>query len=156
MAKVNLTAGRIANFQCAEGKSQEFLWCAEVSGLAVRATFGSNAKRFIFQTKVKGKTMRLTLGKVSTWTIDEAKAEARRLQVEIDKGNDPRQQEIEKEAAEVAEQLVIEEMAEAQRIKKKRETLTLGMVWPLYIESRRKRWSEWSIRDHENIALVGG
>ena len=30
------------------------------------------------------------------------------------------------------------------------------MVWQLYIESRRKRWSEWSIRDHENIALAGG
>lgn len=156
MAKVNLTAGRVADFQCNGGKPQEFLWCAEVAGLAVRATLGSNAKRYIFQTKVNGKTMRVTIGKVSAWNIDAAKAEARRLQVEIDKGNDPRQQVADKEAAEVARLQLERDEEAAKRIQDKHESLTLGMVWPLYIESRRKRWSEWSIRDHENIALVGG
>ena len=156
MAKANLTAGRVNNFQCEEGKAQEFLWCAEVSGLAVRATPNSDVNRYIFQAKVKSKTMRLTIGKVSAWTIDAAKAEARRLQVEIDKGYDPRQQEVEKETAETLRlQLEIDGKA-AKLIQYNRESLTLGMVWPVYIEARRKRWSEWSIRDHENIARVGG
>ena len=156
MAKVKLTAGRITDFHCATDKAQEFLWCAEVSGLAVRATLGSNIKRYIFQTKVGGKTMRVTIGKVNVWSIDEAKAEARRLQVEIDKGNDPRQQIVDENVAKVAKKLANKIEAEAKLIEDKRNTLTLGMVWPLYIDARRKRWSEWSIRDHENIALVGG
>lgn len=156
MAKVNLTAGRVADFQCAEGKAQDFLWCAKVAGLAVRATPASSANRYIFQTKVKGKTMRVTIGKVSAWTIDKAQDEARRLQVEIDKGNDPRQQVADKEAAEVTRLQAEQDEAAAKLLQDKHETLTLGMVWPLYIEARRKRWSEWSIRDHENIALIGG
>lgn len=156
MAKVNLTAGRVTEFRCAEGKVQDFLWCAKVAGLAVRATAGSNANRYIFQTKVKGKTMRVTIGKVSVWSIGDAQDEARRLQVEIDKGHDPRQQVADKEAAEVTKKLADEAESTAKLVKEKHETLTLGMVWSLYIESRRKRWSDWHIRDHENIARVGG
>lgn len=156
MAKVKLTAGRISEFQCPDGKAQSFLWCNEVQGLAVRATLGSNRKRYIFESKVKGNTMRLTIGEVSVWTIDKAQAEARRLQVEIDSGNDPRQQVVDKEAAEVAKALANEAEAESKRIQDKRQTLTLGMVWPLYIEARRKRWSEWHIRDHESVARAGG
>ena len=156
MAKVNLTAGRVADFQCGEGKAQDFLWCAKVAGLAVRATPASNASRYIFQAKVKGKTMRVTIGKVSVWSIDKAQDEARRLQVEIDNGNDPRQQAADKIADDEAKAQANKDQAAAKLIQDKHETLTLGMVWPLYIEARRKRWSEWSIRDHENIALVGG
>jgi integrase len=100
--------------------------------------------------------MRVTIGKVGDWSIDEAKAEARRIQVEIDKGNDPRQQVEDKAAADAAKKLANEVEAEAKRIKVKHETLTLGMIWPLYVESRRKKWSEWHIRDHENVVRVGG
>ncbi len=156
MAKAKLTAGRVNSFKCEEGKAQDFLWCADVSGLAVRATPNSTENRYIFQAKVKGKTMRVTIGKVSAWSIETAKAEARRLQVEIDKGNDPRQQAAEKEAAEAARLQAEREEKAAKKIQVKRDSLTLGMVWPIYIESRRKRWSEWSIRDHENIARLGG
>ena len=38
----------------------------------------------------------------------------------------------------------------------KRETVTLGLVWPIYVESRRTRWSAWHIRDHENVVRIGG
>ncbi len=156
MAKLKLTAGRIADFQCSEGKAQAFLWCIDVQGLAVRSTKGSTRKRYIFESKVKGKTVRITIGEVSVWTISNAQAEARRLQTMIDQGNDPRQVKAENEALQVARKKTAEAHAADQLIKDKRETLTLGMVWPIYIEDRRKRWSEWSIRDHENIALVGG
>ena len=156
MAKVNFTAGRVSEFKCAENKSQDFLWCADVAGLAVRATPSSKANRYIFQTKVKSKTMRVTIGKVSVWSIDEAKAEARSLQVEVDNGNDPRQLAIDKALAEVARLQLREKEHTAKLIQDKQETLTLGMVWPLYVKARRKRWSEWSIRDHENIVHAGG
>ena len=156
MAKANLTAGRVNNFKCEVGKAQDFLWCTDVAGLAIRATPNSSVNRYIFQAKVKGKSMRVTIGKVSAWTIHAAKAEARRLQVEIDKGNDPRQQVADKEAAQLARVQFDEDKAVAKLIQDKRDSLTLSMVWPIYIESRRKRWSEWSIRDHENIVLAGG
>jgi hypothetical protein len=65
MAKVNLTAGRIANFQCDEGKLHSFLWCDEVPGLAVRATPGSKRKRYIFQAKVNGQSMRVPIADVN-------------------------------------------------------------------------------------------
>jgi integrase len=160
MAKVKLTAGRVADFQCPEGKTQAFLWCNEVQGLAVRATTGSSRKRYIFESKVgpkyARKNMRKTIGEVSVWSITDAQVEARRLQVEIDSGNDPRQQAVDKEAEGVAKSLANEAEVESKRIQDKRQTLTLGMVWPLYIEARRKRWSEWHIRDHQNIARAGG
>ena len=86
MAKVRLTAGRIASFHCSDGKGQEFLWCDSVPGLGIRATVGSKQKRYIFQAKVKGKSVRITIGDVKAWSIESAQAEARRLQVSIDQG----------------------------------------------------------------------
>ena len=156
MATAKFTAGRVNSFKCEEGKSQDFLWCEEVAGLAVRATPNSNTNRYIFQSKIKGKTMRLTIGKVGSWSIKDAQAEARRLQVEIDKGNDPRQQVADKLAEEIAKDKTKKERDSAKALQEKREALTLGMVWYIYIEARRKKWSKWSIRDHENIARLGG
>lgn len=72
MAKVKLTAGRIAKFQCDEGKAQAFLWCDEAQGLAARAISGSPRKRYIFESKVKGQTVRPTIGEVGVWNIGEA------------------------------------------------------------------------------------
>ena len=86
MAKVNFTAGRVEGFKCEDGKSQAFLWCATVPGLAVRATPGSKKNKYIFQSRVEGKPVRLTIGDCKTWGIDQAQAEARRLQIQIDHG----------------------------------------------------------------------
>jgi integrase len=131
------------------GKAQAFLWCSDVQGLAVRATPSSTRKRFIFESKVNGKSLRMTIGEVSVWSINKAQEEARRLQTIIDQGNDPRQIRVENEALKLAE-------AEAKALTTKRESLTFGMIWPRYIKARRSKWSAWHIRDHENIAQVGG
>lgn len=149
MAKTKLTAGRISDFQCPIDKAQSFLWCSDVQGLAVRATPASTRKRYIFESKVKGKTVRMTIGEVSVWSIGQAQQEARRLQTIIDQGNDPRQIKIELDASKQAE-------IEASALKARRESITLAMVWPIYIEARRNKWSEWHIRDHENIVNIGG
>ena len=53
MARVNFTAGRIANFVCPHGKQQDFLWDKDAPGLALRAT-ENGAKAFVFQAKVGG------------------------------------------------------------------------------------------------------
>ena len=151
MAKVKLTAGRIASFQCEEGKTQSFLWCDTVPGLAVRATPGSTAKRYIFQAKVKGQTMRLTIGPVSAWGIDAAQAEARRLQILIDQGDDPRQVKADKANAKEAALLAKEADAIALMKQQARASATVGHVWEEYITARRAKWSERHLFDHRKV-----
>lgn len=155
MAKVKFTAGRVSGFKCEEGKSQSFLWDSESPGLGLRAT-ANGAKSYMFQAKLNGQAIRITIGSPSTWTILEAQGEARRLKVIIDNGQDPRQVKAAGLEAEQDARNARQAEAEAKQIQDRRETLTLGMVWPLYVESRRKRWSEWHIRDHENVVRVGG
>ena len=66
MARVKLTAGRVQDFQVAEGAKQTFLWDSEVPGLGVRAT--KNSKVYIFQGRLfSGSTIRLKIGDVRTW-----------------------------------------------------------------------------------------
>ena len=163
MAKVRLTAGRITDFQCSEGKAQSFLWCIEVQGLAVRATAGSSRKRFIFESKVNGKTMRKTIGEVGVWSISDAQAEARRLQVEIDGGNDPRQQEKNKQKSEAARLKAEKDSAEAKVLQGERESVTLGKVWLEYIAERKEAkegkensWSDRHYNDHVKLMHAGG
>ncbi|MGZ4957121.1 MAG: tyrosine-type recombinase/integrase [Methylobacter sp.] len=156
MAKVKLTAGRIAGFKCDQSKPQAFLWCAEVPGLGVRVTPNSTAAAYIFQSKVKGRSMRVTIGKTSMWSIPEAQAEARRLQIMIDNGNDPRQVKSDMQAAKEAEKQAKEAEAAALEIQKARESITVGMAWAEYIAARKPYWSESHYRDHEKDMHLGG
>lgn len=155
MAKVKFTAGRVAGFKCEDGKSQSFLWDSEAPGLGLRAT-ANGAKSYMFQAKLNGQAIRVTIGAPGTWSILEAQAEARRLKVIIDNGQDPRQVKAAGLEAEQAARDARQAADEAKQIQDRHETLTLGTAWPLYVESRRKRWSEWHIRDHENVVRVGG
>ncbi|HSW69283.1 MAG TPA: integrase family protein [Gammaproteobacteria bacterium] len=148
MAKVKLTAGRIAAFQC-DKSNQSFLWCAEVPGLGVRATPKSDEKRYVFQAKVKGKSVRLTIGKVSIWSIPEAQIEARRLQILIDQGNDPRQIKANEKIAKEQNDIVLKQ-------KEARESVTLGEAWAMYISERKPYWSLLHYRDHVNSMQRGG
>jgi integrase len=156
MAKVKLTAGRIADFKCPEGKSQAFLLCSEVPGLGVRATPGSIRKRYIFESKVKGKTMRLTIGEVTVWSIPAAQAEARRLQVIIDNGNDPRQVKADNASAKESALQAKGTEAAALVLQESRETVTLGIAWPEYIDAMKSSWGELHLRDHVRAIQAGG
>lgn len=156
MAKVKLTAGRIAAFKCDESKAQAFLWCAEVPGLGIRVTPNSAAKGYIFQSKVNGQSMRVTIGKVSMWSIPEAQAEARRLQIMIDNGNDPREVKTDKAAAKVAAKAAKEAEAAALVMQEARESVTVGMAWAEYMAARKPKWSESHYHDHEKDIHPGG
>ena len=154
-AKKNFTSEVIANFQCKAGKSQTIYWDGKTTGLGLRVT-STGAKSYIFETSLNNKTMRMTIGDVSNYSIIRARDEAISLKAMTNKGIDPRQLKVDQIANDVAKVQAKKSLDAAKLIQSKHETLTFGMVWPLYIESRRKRWSEWSIRDHENIALAGG
>ncbi len=156
MAKVKLTAGRIAGFKCDVNKAQSFLWCADVPGLGVRATPNSTANCYIYQAKVKGQTMRITIGKISKWSIDQAQVEARRLQVMIDNGDDPRQVKVDIDATKEAVKLAKEAEAAELVMQEAREAVTLGMAWDEYLIARKPFWGERHYADHLDAMQIGG
>lgn len=100
--------------------------------------------------------MRITIGDAATYTIAAAQAEAAAYKAQTNKGIDPRQVRADGLAAHQAKVEAIASEAEAKQTQDRHETLTLDMAWPLYVESRRKRWSAWHIRDHENVVRTGG
>ncbi|WP_369070831.1 tyrosine-type recombinase/integrase [Burkholderia gladioli] len=160
MAKVNFTAARVAAHHCKPGRftekgnaiEQEFLWDSKTPGLGLRATI-AGAKAYIFQSKMHGSTVRITIGDPRSWTIDQAQERARSLQMLIDSGIDPREHEAEQKAAH-----------EARQAAKKRQDVTVGEAWELYLEHLRtkispktkKPRSERYILDHINLSSPGG
>jgi integrase len=154
-AKVKLTAGRIAAFQCPKDKTRTYLWCEEVKGLGVIATT-AGAKSYIFQAKVKGKSMRLTIGDVGSWSIAKAQAEARRLQTVIDTGNDPRQVKAKQEAEQDAQTAALAQ-------KQVSESVTVAEAWQAYIADRsasvkngKPEWGDKHKAHHAYFVQPGG
>jgi len=159
MAKVNFTAGRVADLKCAPGKDRAFLWDASAHGLGLRAT-ANGAKSYIFQSKLQGDVIRITIGSPTIWTIDAAQAEARRLKVLIDAGKDPRQVKADelseaqekrdsKEAARL-EQLRIDSINDAKR------SLIARTAWEDYLAAPHPKWGTQYRIDHDKVANEGG
>jgi integrase len=143
MARVKLTAGRIATLTLADGVSQAFLWDTDVQQLAVRVTAGE--KSYIFQSRIDGRSLRLTIGKISEWSIDAARKEARLLQMQVDKGVDPREQKKIQRAKN-----------EASRLESSRRDVTLTAAWTAYIAARKHKWGAHHLEDHERSVDPGG
>ena len=146
--RVRLTAGRVDAFTCPAGKSQAFLWDTEAPALALRVT-PTGRKTYVFESRLNGATLRVNIGTAADWPIDKARGEAQRLKVLVDSGTDPRELEREQQADKAAAKAA----ATAQ-------ALTVGDVWPLYLENGRpKRRDAWKPRyraDLETMAASGG
>lgn len=144
MARVNLTAGRVAEFQCEPGKSQSFLWDTKSHSLAVRATQGG-AKAYICQAKLHGKDIRVTLGSTDVWTIGDAREAANRFKVSIDQGIDPRAVAAEARLA-----------AEADLAEKAAMKVIAREAWEAYLKAPHPKWGETHRKDHDIAAQLGG
>lgn len=161
MDKANFTADRVAGFKCERGKQQTIYWDGKTPGFGVRVT-AARARSYIFEARLHGKTLRLTIGNTKTWPLETqwrtnketgervefrrgAREEAQRLKALTDQGIDPRQQ--------MAEQRAKVEAAQAEV---KHNALTLGEVWPAYVESRKAKWSARHYADHVSLAAAGG
>jgi integrase len=155
MAKVNFTAGRVADFKCEVGKGQSFLWDTTAPGLGLRAT-EKGAKSYMFQAKLNGQAIRITIGSPAIWDIDKARFEARRLKVLIDSGQDPRQVKTDELEAKQAARDAKDAEKIARQTKEVRELVTLGDVWPEYIAERMQLWSDLHYKDHVRIIQAGG
>ena len=155
MAKIAFTAGRVSGFKCPSDKKQAFLWDATAPGLGLRAT-PAGKSAYVFQSVYQGKDIRLTIGSPTAWSIPEAQAKARELQRLIDEGKDPRDLKRDALAAQAEKQAAAAAKAEAD----KAAALTVGDLWPLYLENGKpKRKDAWKPRyraDLEAMAVPGG
>jgi integrase len=142
----NFTAGRVAAYQCEDGKNQSIYWDGKTPGLGLRVT-ATGAKSYIFQARLHGVSIRLTVGDVRTWTVAEAQAEATRLKTLTDQGVDPRQLKVEQRAKD-----------EALKAERKRKAATVGEAWTAYVDAKTKlgKWSETHLRDHIVAVKPGG
>ncbi len=148
MAKVNFTAGRIAEFKCPDGKSQAFLWDAKAPGLALRVT-ANDARAYVFQGRLSGQTIRHTIGAPDVWSISKAQDEARRLQGLLDQGRDPRIEKaatVEKEAGERV----------AKRAARRRLEVSGLDAWSVYCADRKSQWAPRSYADHLSFSKAAG
>lgn len=147
-SRVRLTAGRVAAFACAAGKSQAFLWDTDTPTLALRAS-PTGRKTYVFESRLDGATIRINIGTLKDWPIEKARAKAQGLKMLVDNGADPR----ELERKRLADKAVKETEAAGA-------ALTVADVWPRYMaEGKPKRRSSWKPRyvvDLTRAASMGG
>lgn len=148
--RVRLTSGRVADFTCPADKTQAFLWDTETPTLALRVT-PTGRKTYVFESRLNGATIRINIGTLAA-TIEQARTKARELTVMVDSGIDPRQVELDRQAA-FAEKNAA---ACAASIATQAQALTVGEVWQAYIEERRPLWGDLHYRDHIDKAKAGG
>lgn len=127
MTKENFTKPRVAAFKCPPERSQAFYWDTEVPGLGVRAT-PRGKPAYVFQRQHQGKTVRQTIGDANAWSIPDARMKARELQRLLDQGENPAVVKRAKRAAD-----------EADQTRRASEAVTVGQVWPLYLEKGRPK-----------------
>lgn len=140
-----LTAGLIERLACrTDIKAQAFLRDSKAPGLRVRVS-NTGAKAFVFEAKLNRQTIRKVIGSTAVWTIDAARTEANRLRVILDGGDDPRELDREKQAAN-----------EAKAKAGKAAETTVSEAWSKYLLARRAQWGDLHYRDHLNLAHAGG
>jgi integrase len=144
MARINLTASRVADYKCEDGKDQSFLWDTTSPSLALRVT-RNGSKAYIFQAKLHGKDIRVTIGAPPSWKIPDARAEANRLKVLVDQGKDPRV--LTAEAKEQSKRIAAEKSA---------RKLLAREAWNTYLAAPHAQWGVVHRQDHINAAQEGG
>lgn len=147
-SRVRLTAGRVESFTCPPDKSQAFLWDSEAPALALRVT-PTGRKTYVFESRLHGATIRMNIGTAADWPIEKARGEAKRLKMLVDRGIDPREVERQRAADKAAHAATAAARA-----------LTVGEVWPLYLEQgrpkRRDAWKPRYLSDLKAMAAAGG
>ena len=138
MAKVELTAGRIAALRCPPDKHQAFLWDALAQGLGVRIT-PRGKPAYVFQGRYAGKTLRLVIGGIDAWTIKLARLKAKEYQRDIDQNLNP-----------------IDRLKPAKpHITRARDLLTVGELWKIYLADRNSHWRPATLAQHEAAGQSG-
>lgn len=148
MSREKFTAGKVARYECVDGKSQTIYWDAVTTNLGLRVTKSGN-KSYIFESSLKGKSIRMTIGSPSEWTIDAARTEATELKIQINKGIDPRQTKKSLISSQAA-------LKQEEKTQKQRDSLLVSEAWTVYMKHHERRWGERHMKDHVNLSQAGG
>lgn len=145
----DLTHGLLERAACPDGKRFVLVRDADKRGLRLRVT-SAGGKHWQFETRLRnGKLFTRALGEWPTISIEQARREAHALRGLTEQGADPREAERRQRDAELVKAAV-----HAAR------TLTVGEVWPLYLENgrpkRRDAWKPGYRADLEAMAAPGG
>lgn len=146
MSRIKFTPDRIRKASLPLDKTQSFLWDSSVKGLGVRLT--KTTKAFIVQGRIKGgnKTdVRIKIGSTDSITLEGARSQAQEFLTQLSHGIDPRNERKRRAATE-----------EQERQEIKRQDVTLGDAWPIYMAEREPNWSTKYYSDHERIISPGG
>lgn len=154
-AAQDLTHGLLDRASCPAGSPFVLVRDADKKGLRLRVT-KAGGKHWQFETRIKGKLFTRAMGEWPTVSIDDAKAEAHRLRGLTEKGIDPREGELQQEAAK--DQAIAEKAVKQanQARQEAAQALTVGEVWTTYIAERRPHWGDLHYRDHIDKAKAGG
>ena len=161
-SRKKLTAAVVRDTPCPPERDELTLWDSEAPGLGLRIR-RSGARTWMFQYRAKGKAARVTIGDTQTWDIAQARKEAQRLKVLVGEGQDPRQvrqddeavRQIERDKRE-AERLARERAKAAASTEERRQAVTLGDLWPRYIEANQGSWGAHHLSDHHKAMQQPG
>lgn len=144
----NLTHGLLERATCPPERAFVLLKDTDKKGLRLRVT-KAGGKHWQFETRMRGSLITRALGEWPTVGIEQARTEAHRLRGMTEQGTDPR--EAEREAREAAQQR--QQAAEAA-------AMTVGDVWPLYLEhgrpKRKDAWKPGYLASLHAMAAPGG
>lgn len=148
MAKIILTAPKIAAFTCPPEKDQAFIWCAKTPGLGLRTT-PRGRPAFFFKGSIQGASFRTTIGDAAVWSIQEAQAKAREMQRQLDEGHDPRK--VKAAAAALVAAKADGELANG---------LMVGVVWAEYLATgkpkKKESWKPGYLLSLHEMSAPGG
>ncbi|MCK0509162.1 tyrosine-type recombinase/integrase [Aromatoleum anaerobium] len=155
MPRQRLTNPRIDAFK---PKTESILWDEDMPRLGVRArpSGAKWSKSFLFKGTLDYQNIRVTIGSTDAWTIEAARDEARKFQRWIDEGRDPRDVLREMEEARAAEEAAANAAQEATKREAERNQAPAMDAWRAYLDARRPKWGELTIRDHERVSKEGG
>lgn len=145
----DLSNGLLERAVCPPGRRFVLVKDSAKKGLRLRVT-AAGGKHWQFETRVRsGKLFTRALGEWPTISIEQARRAAHELRGMTEQGADPREAErLQRDAAKV---LAARNAA---------RELTVGEIWPLYLESGRpKRRDAWKPRyraDLESMTSPGG
>ncbi len=145
----DLSHGLLERAACPPGRRFVLVRDSDKKGLRLRVT-AAGGKHWQFETRLRsGKLFTRALGEWPTISIEQARRSAHELRGMTEQGADPR--EAERQQREAAKALAAGDAA---------RKLTVGEVWPLYLENGRpKRRDAWKPRyraDLEAMASPGG
>lgn len=150
-----LTQGLLERAACPDGLPFVLLRDSDKKGLRLRIT-KAGGKHWQFETRVKGKLFTRAMGEWPAVSIGDAKTEAHRLRGLTEQGIDPRVGELQAEAVKAAVVAAAAAQVEADKV----QALTVGAIWPQYLEDgkpkRREAWKPRYRADLEKMAAPGG